>query len=364
MLGPLRVGTILDDSARALLAPLVLLTGVPVPRGGDRAEALERGFSRAWGHPDGAPGWHGFEENFLSFFYRADAGWRDGMPIWMANGTDVRNGQRLLTSPVRPLAGEARATGVVDDPGWPFWSAGDVLDLLGRDVPLSTAIHNSARFPLLSPTGAVTPPHPVTDPAAHGYGRPAPQIVDGGYFENSGLTTALELARWLRGQRAHGRPVDPVIVLVTADAEPAIGSDEVARCASGPAFAPDADGTGAEVAQIVAPVATLFATRDGHATYALERARHAFCGTRGDPTSRRFFHFYLHAPPGGEAIPLNWTLSAHTAAAIWRGMRDDNRVELAALRAALAAPGSNGAAAGARGRVAGKDADNGGARSE
>ncbi len=119
MLGPLLVGTVLDDSARALLAPLVALTGAAIPRGGDRAEALERGFSRAWGHGDGAPGWHGFEENFLSFFYRDDGAWRDGMPIWITNGTDVRNGSRLLTSPVRALAGVPRSAGVVDDPGWP-----------------------------------------------------------------------------------------------------------------------------------------------------------------------------------------------------------------------------------------------------
>ncbi len=370
MLGPLLVGTILDDSARALAAPAMLLVvGPRIPRGGDRAEALERGFSRAWGHPDGVPGWHGFEENFLSFFYQGRT-WRAGMPIWISNGTDVRNGRRLLTSPVRPLQLAPGPGGVIDDPSWPFWAAGDVLALLQADVPFSTAIHNSARFPLLSPSGAVTPPHPVTDPAARGFGQPAPQIVDGGYFENSGLSTALELARWLRTRTAHGRPIDPVIVLVTADAEPATGDDEVPRCDSGPAWAPDAIEGGAEIAQIMAPVATLFATRDGHATDTLERARHEFCGPKDAPASNRFFHFYLHAPPGGDAIPLNWTLSAHTASAIWQGMRDDNRVELEALRTALR---SNADAAGATplppGRnqsagVAEREADSAGARTQ
>ena len=365
MLGPLLVGTILDDSARALVAPaMVLAEGRGIPRGGDRAEALERGFSRAWGHALGAPGWHGFEENFLSFFYNR-AGWRAGMPIWISNGTDVRNGRRLLTSPVRPLTRVPGAGGVIADPSWPFWTAGDVLALLEADVPFSTAIHNSARFPLLSPSGAVTPPHPVTDPTARGFGRPPPEIVDGGYFENSGLTTAIELADWLRTRTAHGRAVDPVIVLVTADAEPATGADEVPRCDTGPEWAPDAIGSGSEVGQFMAPVATLFATRGGHATYALERARHAFCGPKGTPAANRFFHFYLHAPPGGDAIPLNWTLSKRTAATIWRGMRDDNRDELVALRTALRAPGSNAAAAGATPpRVAEREADSAGARTQ
>ncbi len=188
--------------------------------------------------------------------------------------------------------------------------------------------------------------------------------MDGGYFENSGLTTALELADWLRAQRAHGMPVDPVIVLVTADAEPAIGSDDVPRCASGPAFAPDAHRTGTEVAQIMAPVAALLATRAGPAAYPRARARPRVGGPPGAPPTQRFFHFYLHAPPGGEAIPLNWTLSARTAAAVWRGVRDDNRRELASLRAALRSPSSNEAAAGARGRLAEREADGGGARRE
>lgn len=53
------------------------------------------------------------------------------------------------------------------------------------DVRLSTAAHNSARFPLISPAGAVrNTRHQVVD-----------QIVDGGYFENYGALGAMELAQ-------------------------------------------------------------------------------------------------------------------------------------------------------------------------
>jgi hypothetical protein len=52
------------------------------------------------------------------------------------------------------------------------------------DIRLSTAAHNSARFPVISPPGAVrNVKHNVVD-----------RIVDGGYIENYGALTATELA--------------------------------------------------------------------------------------------------------------------------------------------------------------------------
>jgi len=53
------------------------------------------------------------------------------------------------------------------------------------DIPLSTAATLSARFPLISPYGAL----PGDDPK-----RPSERLVDGGYFENDGVTTAFEIS--------------------------------------------------------------------------------------------------------------------------------------------------------------------------
>ncbi len=53
------------------------------------------------------------------------------------------------------------------------------------DVRLSTAAHNSARFPIISPPGAIrNREHQIVD-----------RIVDGGYFENYGALSAMELAQ-------------------------------------------------------------------------------------------------------------------------------------------------------------------------
>jgi len=72
--------------------------------------------------------------------------------------------------------------------GWFNWLGGFERWLLGGkkvdDVRLSTAAHNSARFPLISPPGSVRSQDQ----------RIVDRIVDGGYFENYGALGAKELA--------------------------------------------------------------------------------------------------------------------------------------------------------------------------
>ena len=56
------------------------------------------------------------------------------------------------------------------------------------DIRLSTAAHNSARFPIVSPAGEIrNRQHQIVD-----------RIVDGGYFENYGALGAMELAQAIR----------------------------------------------------------------------------------------------------------------------------------------------------------------------
>ncbi len=62
-----------------------------------------------------------------------------------------------------------------------FLDSLDALHVLGKDVRASTAAHNSARFSYVSPAGDL----------GNGNGS----VIDGGYFENYGALSALELAR-------------------------------------------------------------------------------------------------------------------------------------------------------------------------
>jgi hypothetical protein len=55
-------------------------------------------------------------------------------------------------------------------------------------------------------------------------------LVDGGYFENEGLQTALDLAEWLAAQSTPDRPVLPIIVQATGDGEADVTRTEVMTC--------------------------------------------------------------------------------------------------------------------------------------
>jgi hypothetical protein len=72
------------------------------------------------------------------------------------------------------------------------------------DVRLSTAATNSARFPVISPPGAVrNAKHNVVD-----------RIVDGGYIENYGAITAMELAVAINAVRPE---LAPFVLIISND---------------------------------------------------------------------------------------------------------------------------------------------------
>jgi hypothetical protein len=138
----------------------------------DRGEALELGFeyaSRTEQDKDGL-----VSHKFLSFFPTIDpAGKPDSWrPALLFNATHQETGRRIITSHVK-IERDA------------FLDSYDALQVLGSDVRLSTAAHNSARFTYVSPAGNLF----STTKKNRGY------IIDGGYFENYGAQTTLELAR-------------------------------------------------------------------------------------------------------------------------------------------------------------------------
>ena len=142
---------------------------------GDRGTALEKSFEHASGGLLARP--------FLSFFpYKKDlpqtgrAPWR---PILLLNATHEETGKRIITGHVLIERNV-------------FIDSLDALHVLGKDVRASTAAHNSARFTYISPAGDLGDKHG--------------SVIDGGYFENYGALSALELARAarqaLRGEAA------------------------------------------------------------------------------------------------------------------------------------------------------------------
>jgi hypothetical protein len=113
----------------------------------------------------------------LDDMYRSHAdarGPRIDIPLLFLNSTRAQLGRAALQSPVAIESEELD----------------DVFDarLQTRGLPLSAVVHNSARFPLVSPGGEVQ-----TREGAHW-----DTLVDGGYYENSGAATLVEMIRRLR----------------------------------------------------------------------------------------------------------------------------------------------------------------------
>jgi predicted acylesterase/phospholipase RssA len=140
------------------------------------------------------------------------------LPILVLNSTSVETGQRVITT---TLERHFQAT-AADCPLEPRWHKNprcplfesvktfhELLEPIGdahapNDVKLSTAAHNSGRFPLLSPPGEIR----------NGKEELMDRIVDGGYFENLGVQTATELAEAITAVDAD---LKPFLLVITND---------------------------------------------------------------------------------------------------------------------------------------------------
>jgi hypothetical protein len=172
----------------------------------DRGKALELGFELASQTEHDKEGLAAHK--FLSFFPAIGAGktpysWR---PALLLNATHQETGRRLITSHIK----------IERDI---FIDSYDALQVLNSDVRLSTAAHNSARFTYVSPAGSLINAESATE-SQHNRGY----IIDGGYFENYGAQTALELARKAieaidpdHGKPKHKNKVKLVVLQISSD---------------------------------------------------------------------------------------------------------------------------------------------------
>ena len=310
-----------------------------IRRGGgtDRAEVLERAWEDGW-DDDTNPLGRGLY-----------AQWRTNtLPLLFLNGTRVQDGCRFETSVVLTAVGSSTYPAPVskDDPlirdclalrlfedtdkqprlyvppsERSTWMLGATTDLApdlcpGEDVRLSTAALLAARFPYVAPSGKVE---------KCGGGSPA-NIVDGGYFENTGNATIVELWDSLRGQvtqhnaQANTTCVVPVLLEI----------DNHYRGAPGPAPA-------GRPWESSVPLQTLGAGRDARDAESRQAAALAFgqrefdgmsahVGSEGDAVDR-IAHIFPRVHPGAEA-PLGWALSDVASSDLDERLKDDNRAEL------------------------------------
>ncbi|VWX50874.1 hypothetical protein [Novosphingobium sp. 9U] len=294
-------GDYLAPAVGGLLYPDLLQRFWPLPWFPDRATALEEGWELGWRRaarePEvaGSPCAPRANSNLMAGDYGAI--WRDSLlgrrgwvPLVLVNGTLVEDGKRVITAPVRV---DARV----------FEDAHDFFELVGRRVRASTAISNGARFPVVSPAGTLV-----------GASGPRGRIVDGGYFENGGLETMLDLARFLRVARPGRR-----IILLEVDN--GLPDDAGPLPADFQRYAHDADPrdvllqrldvqqpptTGAPMlSEVTSIVGGLYQTRTSRGVLAAKRLSGVNANGLGPAVSRVTFNL----PRLGAGAAMSWSLS-------------------------------------------------------
>jgi len=323
-----------DTYKRVLLFPLrwreqrsgLLHDHVPA----DRAAILEQAWVEGWRTAGGRLGL----DSSLFDVYRD----HPGLPLLMTQGTHGSTGRPAVTSfasiPERHLA-----------------IGFDLVDLLDSDISLATTASNAARFPYISPAGAIRGPS----------GPPKGYIVDGGYFENFGALSVLVAADALR--LAHADWVTPNrpklrILFVQISSTPDSDPRDLPRCETLPEpgdvslASLDATPGTRPTDQLLAPLLSIVGTQQGHALTAAWILAQEACpdGRRARPETAGYVHFAIPGPPATpRTVPLNWTLPEWARDYLYAGTDQrgtirpawadpDNRAAAAAVRAFLVPP--------------------------
>jgi hypothetical protein len=274
-IGPVLTNMLVVDQAQRII-PHPLLPD----RGSELESAWEQGWVKATQGSD-----HAFERP-----WRELSGGDGKTPILFLNSTVVGSGERFIEQPLAFNGAFASwFPGAVDGALW-----------IGNDAPLSAVVHNSARFTYVSPAGTLDVPDNVTESAPL-------QLVDGGYFENSGTATLEGVVKMLMtptsGDDRFVLPHKNIYVIHISN-DPAVpsflddGSDGCnAVAATKQTAAPEAT---PHYGEIAAPVFALLDTRDARGEVARRSIKSTLC-------KDHIFHFRLCE--GAHHLPLGWTLS-------------------------------------------------------
>ena len=245
-----------------------------------------------------------------------------GMPAVYLNATGAETGRRVIASNVH--LGRIAADPLFSPVGTPAH-----LRLQTADISVVDAAVNSARFPFISPPGRVWGCSPKivrgATSADHcdegGYGVWG-HLVDGGFFENSGLDTVMDMWRDLRADSITGRLREdlPPVFLIAISNDATYGTlctgitprskDTVARTL---AISDPSQSSGSDM---VAPLSTLLNVRDGRSRLALRYAVNEMgCG--------RVLEWNFASVKGAaEEPPLGWVLSRQSVEAMDIGVKE------------------------------------------
>ncbi|HEY6112054.1 MAG TPA: hypothetical protein VIV62_06030 [Chthoniobacterales bacterium] len=319
----------LSPAIAAMLYPDFLQRFWPCPVSYlDRGRWLEKSWENAW-HETIAKIDKTNSERFAQPFFDLWATSPNYVPVLCLNGTSVETGNRIVVSNILVDGKEFLD---VDDATRKILPLDSQEDEAKRsapaiDMPLSTAAHLSARFTYVSPAGRFTPD--------------GTHVVDGGYFENSGTTTALDILRQVTSEIADPKrnlsDVVPKIIVISNNPVAAFAQPEAE---SSPSPAPEQAVTtqaeeqhekpGTFLEDALAPVYALLKVREARGTYAqyaIGKAQSVFYEKTGiKPTAAEDKQVYLFSlAPADVPLPLGWMLSNRAALAMNAQLNDEGK---------------------------------------
>jgi len=262
--------------ANLFFVDLVTQRLLPIALFDDRGRALSRAWERA---AELHLGSSMLAAPFSALYKRPDGTIDVSAPLLLLNSTAVDSGARVVQHGLDALPGADRGA-------WP--GAIDGSTVLSAALPLSEAALNSARFSYVSPAGTV------------GEGSVRLQLVDGGYFENSGTTSLLDLIEAIR--RGADRELVFRIVHISNDVAAVPFSVQTGEPGDIADACPDTrPAASTPSGELRAPVNALLATRAARGDY----ARRMLLRSLGERD--RLWHFRLC--DAGRQLPLGWTIS-------------------------------------------------------
>ena len=269
----------LSPAVAFMLYPDLLQRFLPLPIPFfDRSRALEQSWEAAWA--DVFPAQNNSQSNLFAgdFFelWNIKDEHKYIIPNLFLNSTWVETGKRVISSNL-----------LIDHRQ--FFDAVDFFEALNRDVRLSSAVHNSARFTYVSPAGRLQPP-----------GKPVwGHLVDGGYFENSGATTAFNILLSINKHINNPEKYIPVVMVITNDPAVKQPCDNTENTQD-----PSENNCPKQefMNELYSPVATMLNTRGARGSYARDEIKKYVRNMGG---------LYLEVGLCGDKgpLPLGWTLS-------------------------------------------------------
>ena len=262
-LAPLTAGALFPDMMQRI---------VPYPiESWSRARAIEKAFEAAWGaahrRTGFAPGENPMEQGVVALWSAQDAA-----PAVLFNTTEVETGRRMVISPFRfeSAAGDLGVFPLSND----------------QDIALSTAASLSARFPWAAPAGWFMD-RDLEDPTQ----LRRVQLVDGGYFENSGVSTALDLIEAIETAHAADPALPEIEIFLIV-----LTNEEISWR--------DSFGYG----ELLEPLRALISVRSARTPIEIARAEQRLGEAKaGGPRLRRANVEALLTP-----LPIGWRLSVAT----------------------------------------------------